>query len=90
MSPKKITRIASIIGAISLLGVPVMAVTQPNWGVWAWWPALGLALTMLLLGVSFAWGAYLSAQQRVELVDLLNDCYTGNTQTSEAETSVAR
>ena len=88
MSPKKITKIAAILGGISLVGVPLMAVVQPNRGLWAWWPAMGLALAFLLLMISFAWGAYLSAQKRVEMVDLLNDCYTGNAQAGETEARV--
>ena len=90
MSPKKLTRIAIFIGLGSLIGLPAMAFSQPDWGIWRWWPVMGLALAFLLLAVSFGWGAYLSAQQRVEMVDLLNDCYTGNTQSSKTEKSAAR
>ncbi len=77
MSPKKITRMALIVGGISILGMVVMAIAQPQWSWLTWWPALGLGLTVLLLIVSFLRGAYLTAQKRVEMVDRLNDCYTG-------------
>ncbi|GAB4441613.1 MAG: hypothetical protein Kow0031_23630 [Anaerolineae bacterium] len=87
MSPKKLTRIAIFIGLGSLITLPVMALA---WGTWSWWPVMGLALAFLMLVVSFMWGAYLSAQKRVEMVDKLNDCYTGNTQPADAEKSVVR
>lgn len=77
MSPRKITRLALIIGAVSMLGMVAMVVVRPDWGTLAWWPALGLGLAVLLLVVSFLRGAYLTAQKRVEMVEMLNDCYTG-------------
>jgi hypothetical protein len=54
-----------------------MVIARPEWGMLSWWPALGLGLSLLLLIVSFLKGAYLSAQKRVDMVDMLNDCYTG-------------
>jgi hypothetical protein len=54
-----------------------MAVVGPEWGLLNWWPAIGVGLAGLLLVVSFLRGAYLTAQKRVEMVDKLNDCYTG-------------
>jgi hypothetical protein len=86
MSPKKITQMALIVGGISILGIVVMVVIRPDWGWLTWWPALGLGLTVLLLIVSFLRGAYLMAQKRVEMVDMLNDCYTG----VPAETTTGR
>ena len=80
MSPKKITQLANVIAGISILGMIVMAVTQPGWGIWNWWPAMGLGISLLLLVTSFLKGAYLTAQKRVEMVDKLNDCYAGNTE----------
>jgi formate hydrogenlyase subunit 3/multisubunit Na+/H+ antiporter MnhD subunit len=80
MSPKQITRLAFFIAAISAIGLILMAILQPEWGRLAWWPAAGLLLALLLLIVSFVKGAYLSAQTRVELVDKLNDCYTGQSE----------
>lgn len=77
MSPKKITRLALIIAGISVFGIVVIAAIGPEWGLLNWWPALGLGLALLLLVISFLWGAYLTAQKRVEMVDMLNDCYTG-------------
>jgi len=82
MSPKKITRLAMIIGTVSILGGVAMLAVQPAWGVWRWWPLLGLGLSLLLVVVAFLKGAYLASQQRVAMVDKLNDCYTG---TSPAE-----
>jgi len=83
MSPKQITRWALIVAGISTLGVGAMLVWRPTWGLWNWWPALGLGLAGLLLAVSFLRGAYLSARQRVAMVDKLNDCYTGVSDTGE-------
>ncbi|MBE7551192.1 MAG: hypothetical protein HS126_08975 [Anaerolineales bacterium] len=77
MSPKKITRLALVVGAISILGMIVMALLRPEWGMLSWWPVMGLGLAVLLLVVSFLRGAYLTAQKRVEMVDMLNDCYAG-------------
>ena len=74
MSPKKMTQIALLVGVVSLLSLVALAVL----GSWSWWPVIGLTLTVLLLVASFLRGAYLSAQYRVEMVDKLNDCYTGN------------
>ncbi|MCK6625774.1 MAG: hypothetical protein L6R45_11435 [Anaerolineae bacterium] len=77
MSPRKITRLALIIGAVSILGMVAMMVFRPSWGALAWWPALGLGMALLLLVFSFLRGAYLTAQKRVEMVEMLNDCYSG-------------
>jgi hypothetical protein len=77
MSPKKITRLALAVGGISILGIIVMALMRSEWGWLSWWPALGLVLAVLLLIGSFLRGAYLTAQKRVEMVDMLNDCYAG-------------
>ncbi|MBI1879563.1 MAG: hypothetical protein HYR94_15310 [Chloroflexi bacterium] len=77
MSPKKITRLALIVAAISVVGIVAMAIVRPVWGPLNWWPAIGLGLAVLLLMVSFLWGAYLTAQKQVEMMDKLNDCYTG-------------
>ena len=84
MSPKNISRTAMAIGVISLIGLLLMAIWQPGWGVWTWWPVLGLATSFLLLLLAFLYGAYLTAQRRAEMVDRLNDCYSGNTQTTES------
>lgn len=77
MSPKKITRLALIVAGMSVLGAVAMGIVAPAWGLLNWWPALGLGLAVVLLIVSFLRGAYLTAQKRVEMVDMLNDCYTG-------------
>lgn len=77
MSPKKFTQVALMVAAVSIVGTIGMAVVQPEWGWLNWWPALGLGLSLLLLLTSFLWGAYLTAQKRVKMVDMLNDCYTG-------------
>ena len=77
MSPKQITRLAVNVAGISLVGGVVMLIFRPEWGWLSWWPALGLALALLLLLVSFLRGAYLSTQRRAAMVDKLNDCYSG-------------
>jgi len=78
MSPKQITKLALIVGGISIVGMVIMAVIQPEWGILNWWPAMGLGLSLLLLVTSFLKGAYMTAQKRVALADMLNDCYSGN------------
>jgi hypothetical protein len=84
MSPKQITRLGLIAGGISIVGAIVMVVVQPGWGLLSWWPALGLGLALLLFITSFLKGAYLTAQKRVEMVDMLNDCYTGVSEADRA------
>ena len=76
-SPKQITRLALIIGSISILGILPMVLLRPDWGAFSWWPAMGMGLTLLLLVVAYARGAYLTAQHRAAMVDKLNDCYLG-------------
>ena len=76
MSPKKITTLALVVGGISLIALIAVLVV----GVFNWWPVAGLGLAILLLVVSFLRGAYLTAQQRVNMVDMLNDCYHGNSE----------
>ena len=80
MSPKQITRMGVIVAGLSIIGLVMMLVTQPAWDFWNWWPAMGLAVAFLLFVAAFLKGAYLTAQKRAELVDKLNDCYTGNTE----------
>lgn len=77
MSPKKITRLALIVAVISMVGLVGMVALRLEWGWLNWWPAMGLSLSVLLLITSFLRGAYLTAQQRAEMVDKLNDCYQG-------------
>ncbi|MCB0214550.1 MAG: hypothetical protein KDJ52_34740 [Anaerolineae bacterium] len=74
MSPKKITSSALAVGTISLVALIGLLVI----GTFSWWPIAGLGLALLLLVVSFLRGAYLTAQKRVAMVDMLNDCYQGN------------
>jgi hypothetical protein len=77
MSPRKITRLALAVAGMSIIGLLVVVFTRPDWGLWNWWPAMGLGLAVLLLITSYLRGAYLAAQRRAAMVDLLNDCYTG-------------
>ena len=84
MSPKQITRLGLIIGTISLIGAGPMLIFRPDFGLLTWWPGLGLVLAIGLFVVSFTRGAYLAAQRRVELVDMLNDCYQGNAKQGES------
>jgi len=84
MSPKRITRLALSVAGISALGLVVMAIWRPEWGLLTWWPAAGLVLALVLLASSLIKGAYLTAQKRAEMVELLNDCYTGQTEADRA------
>lgn len=80
MSPKQITKLAFTVGGISILGMVIIVVIQPEWGVLSWWPVIGVGLSLLLLVTSFLKGAYMSAQKRVAMTDMLNDCYSGNSE----------
>lgn len=78
MSPKKMTRLGLIVGGFSLIGgLMMLVIARPEWGWLGWWPLLGLLLALLLFIAAFVKGAYLAAQRRVEMVDMLNDCYSG-------------
>jgi hypothetical protein len=81
MSPKKITQLAMGVGIVSIFGGMAMLALQPGWGIWQWWPLMGLGLSLLLFVAAFFKGAYLASQQRVAMVDKLNDCYTGTSAT---------
>lgn len=74
MSPKKITQAGMLIaiGSIAFMLYSVVFL-----GTWSWWAVGGLGLAILVLAVAFFRGAYLAAQERVEMVDKLNDCYAG-------------
>lgn len=74
MSPKKITRLAIAVGVASVIA---LAISLAGGGS-IWWPVAGFGLSLGLILVSFMRGAYLTAQQRANMVDLLNDCYYGN------------
>nr|BAL58005.1 hypothetical protein HGMM_F53H06C02 [uncultured Chloroflexota bacterium] len=76
MSPKQITRLALVVAVISILGLILSFLPGSRLG---WWPVLGLGLSLLLMGIAFLRGVYLTAQQRVRMVDMLNDCYAGVT-----------
>jgi hypothetical protein len=81
MSPKRITQSALSVGGVSLIGFPLMWFVRPDLGWLNLWPLLGLGLAMLLIVVAYLRGAYLVAQKRVHMVDMLNDCYQGNNTT---------
>jgi hypothetical protein len=77
MAPKKLTNLAVILAAISSLGIPAMLVWSPDWGVWSWWPAAGLGLSVLLVIMALLKGAAMAAGEREDMVDMLNDCNAG-------------
>lgn len=79
MSPKQITRLGLIVGVVSLIGLIPMIFLSATLGWLRWWPAVGLGLALLLFIAAYGKGAYLAAQRRADLVDMLNDCYTGTT-----------
>jgi hypothetical protein len=78
MSPRKISRLGLIVTGMSIIGLVPTLFLSAQLGLWRWWPAGGFGLALLLFGAAFLRGAYLTAQRRVELVDMLNDCYQGN------------
>jgi len=77
MSPKQMTRFGLIVGTISVVGIVPMVWLQPDMGLLTWWPVPGLGLAILLFVAAYLKGAYLVAQRRAEMVDMLNDCYNG-------------
>ena len=77
MSPKQMTRSGFIIGTLSMLGIIPMLLFDPDMGILKWWPAMGIGIALLLFVAAYTKGAYLVAQRRAEMVDMLNDCYNG-------------
>ncbi len=78
MSPKQMTQLGLIIGAVSIIGIlPTILLSGFDLGIFVWWPAWGVIAALGLFVAAYLRGAYLSAQHRVEMVDLLNDCYNG-------------
>ena len=80
MSPKNITQLGLVIGIASIVALLFSIIF---WGTWSWWAAAGVGLAILLFVISFLKGAYLVSQQRAEMVDKLNDCYTGKVEQAE-------
>jgi hypothetical protein len=77
MSPKRITQLALTVAVVSIGGIGAMVVIRPAWGLFNWWPAMGIGLALLLVVVAYTRGAMLAAQKRIDLIDALNDCYAG-------------
>lgn len=77
LSPKKFTHLGLTLGGLSIAGIPFMLFAQPDFGVMNWWPAFGLVAAVLCFITAIAYGAYITAQKRADMVDMLNDCYTG-------------
>ena len=89
MSPKKITKFASYLGVISLLGGVVMLSWQPQLGILTWWPLVGFALTGLLLAGAFLKGWMMSVEDRVAMNDAINLCHLGEEKQEEMQHSTA-
>jgi hypothetical protein len=83
MSPKKITRLGLMVVVVSIIGIIPMIFLRSGLGLLSWWPAAGLAVGLLLFVAAYIKGAYLTAQRRAEMVDMLNDCYSGTTEKRE-------
>ena len=83
LSPKKITRLGGIIGLVSVVGIIPTLFLPMDLGLINWWPVFGLSLAVLFFVVAYTRGAYLTAQRRAEMVDMLNDCYQGVEKTEE-------
>jgi hypothetical protein len=64
-----------------------MAFLRPGWGLLSWWPLAGLGLSFLLILVALAKGALMTAQRRVDIVDVTNDCYAGVPQSDSTDTA---
>ena len=73
MSPKKITRLALIVAAVSIMGMIVMAVVGPEWGLLNWWPAMGLGLAGAVANGFFSTGSVSDCSETSRNLDLLND-----------------
>ena len=87
MSPKRLSNLAIILAGISILGIIAMAFLRPGWGLLSWWPLAGLGLSLLLILFALAKGASMTAQRRVDIVDVTNDCYAGVPQSDTSDTA---
>jgi hypothetical protein len=78
MSPRKISNLAFIVAAISILGIIITVFVRPGWGLLDWWPAAGLALSFLMMIAAFIKGALMAAQKQMDIVEVMNDCNAGS------------
>jgi hypothetical protein len=76
MSPKRMTNLALIVASISIIGIIGMPIIGPGWGIFSWWPAVGLSVFFLLILAALIKGASLAAERQADVVEALNDCYT--------------
>ncbi len=77
MSPKRLSNLALILAAISILGIIAAALLRPDWGLLGWWPLVGLGLSLVLFLAALLKGASMAAQRRIKMIDELNDCNAG-------------
>lgn len=77
MSPKRLSNLALILAAISILGIIAGTFLRPDWGLLSWWPLAGLGLSLLLFLAALLKGASMAAQSRINMIDELNDCNAG-------------
>ena len=77
MSPRTVSNLAMILAGISILGIIAMAFLRPAWGLFNWWPLAGLGLSLSLIVIALVKGASMAAQDRMDMVDTMNDCNAG-------------
>ena len=89
MSPRKITRLSLYISAVSLVGAVVMLLWRPDIGIFKWWPAGGILLSLGLIGWALFRGWTLSVQKRMAMSDAINLCYLGEQERVEGQSQTS-
>jgi hypothetical protein len=77
MSPRKISNLAFVVAAISILGIIITVFVRPSWGLLDWWPAAGMVISFLMIIAALVKGALLATQKQTDIVEVMNDCNAG-------------
>jgi hypothetical protein len=79
-----LTRLAILIGVVSLISGVVMWLGQLANGWIMWWPGVGLLLSLGLIGAAFLKGFRQTVEARVAMNDAMNRCYVGEPSEEES------
>ena len=84
MSPRKLTRLAILVGVVSIISAMVMWLGQPTIGWLIWWPGFGLLISLSLITAAFLKGFMHTIESRVAMNDAMNRCYVGEQSQDES------
>lgn len=80
MSPKKLTTTSLYLGIVSLLGLLLVVIIQPDITALIWWPVTGIGLSLGLILLAFVSGWVRTVNKRIAMSDAINLCYLGEEQ----------